>query len=527
MDDFPPICKQDPLEVRVMYMKEYFEMTGQTIKISDIPDEMYGGPLPIAKSRRSKKRNMTEAEYVEDATEKDAKKAKKSKATASQEKPVDPEVLTIQQEAQELNTFEVLTKRIRSKKQVDTAQSSKKRKMAIRKLRQASLAAEDELEEEATSLVTRKVLKKKALEIVAQISVPSNVLLQEESIKAAQTGIELTKDLQQLVASGELLKAPEEKATGSEAATSEAATSRGNPDVSNSAEYIEVESGSETSISSLDSSDLDDDTLSLIHKDLSPSTKPTQKSNTKPFEPVYLVVLKSIGEISQMRVDLCNKLPTDHPLQPPIIEPLNVAPTDTYTSTSTHSNQPSNSQPKSPTKTTEPNVLDQLVSHYFGELPEVASELHKASEVAFDEVTSESPQHQSPEPQIASTKIQITPEYVESTCTEEVSSPKAIEMEIDLTNSFSTSASNDMLETNIPTTTTPTQPLNNQPSSSHLAIQPITPPQPDKIPSPPTMYLDSSLLVDVCENIFQELNKLIQSRQTSFMNTSMSSPGRG
>jgi len=26
------------------------------------------------------------------------------------------------------------------------------------------------------------------------------------------------------------------------------------------------------------------------------------------------------------------------------------------------------------------------------------------------------------------------------------------------------------------------------------------------------MYLDSSLLADVCENIFQELNKLIQSR---------------
>jgi len=51
MDDFPPICKQDPLKVRVMFIKEYFEMTGQIIKISDIPDEMYGGALPIAKNR--------------------------------------------------------------------------------------------------------------------------------------------------------------------------------------------------------------------------------------------------------------------------------------------------------------------------------------------------------------------------------------------------------------------------------------------------------------------------------------------
>jgi len=120
MDDFPPICKQDPLEVRVMYMKEYFEKTGQTIKISDIPDEMYGGALPIAKSRRSKKREMTEAEYFEDAPEQVAKKAKVSKATASQPNPTASDVLSIQQEAQELDASEVLDKRPRSKKQVDS-----------------------------------------------------------------------------------------------------------------------------------------------------------------------------------------------------------------------------------------------------------------------------------------------------------------------------------------------------------------------------------------------------------------------
>jgi len=84
-------------------------------------------------------------------------------------------------------------------------------------------------------------------------------------------------------------------------------------------------------------------------------------------------------------------------------------------------------------------------------------------------------------------------------------------MEIDITNSFSTSASDDMTETNIPTTI-PIIPENNQPSSSHLAIQTITPPKPDKILFPPTMYLDSSLLANVCNNIFQELNRLTQTR---------------
>ena len=435
-------------------------------------------------------------------------------------------MLTIQQEAQELDASKVLDKRTRSKKPADTAQTSKKRKMAIRKLWQASLAVEDEQEEATTSLLTREVLKKKALKIAAQISVPSNVLLQEESIEVAQAGIELTKHLQQLVASGELLKAPEEKA-----APSKAAASRGNHDVSNSANIIEAESESETSISSLESSDLDDVTLSLLYKNISPTTKPKQKANFKPFEPVHPVVLKSIGEMAQMRVDICNKLSADHPFQPPMVELLNIAPTDvegsdepagsaSATATSSRSDQaqtqtqtetcePSNSQPKSPTKQLEPNVLDQLVSHYSGELLEVESELQKASKVASDEVASERPQHQSADPQTTSTKIQIIPEYVESTsCTEEVSEPEATEVEID---SFSTFASDDMSETNIPTTI-PTQPTNNQPSSSHLALQPITPPKLDKIPFPPTMYLESSLLADVCENIFQELNRLTKTR---------------
>ena len=117
MDDFPPICKQDPLEVRVMYMKEYFEMTGETIKISDILDEMYGGALSIAKSRKSLKRKMIEVDYLDDTSEQVAKIAK---ATASQPNPTTSDVLSFQQEAQELDAYEVLNKENRSKKQVDS-----------------------------------------------------------------------------------------------------------------------------------------------------------------------------------------------------------------------------------------------------------------------------------------------------------------------------------------------------------------------------------------------------------------------
>jgi len=363
--------------------------------------------------------------------------------------------------------------------------------------------------------------------------VPADVLLKKTASEDAQAAIALSEDLQQLVASDELLKIAEKKTDGSEAATSEAAASRGNPDVSNSANIIEIESGTSTPTSSSthtsDSSDLDDVTLSLLYKNISPTIKPQQKVNSKPFEPVYPAVLKSIGEMSQIRVDICNKLLANHPLQPPMIEPLNIAPADVESSdeptgsasvttatstqiqTQTETCEPSNSQPKSPTKQPKPTIIDQLVSHYSGELPEVEAELQKASKVASDEVASESPQQQQTEPQIALTKIQIIPEFIEYTsCTEEVSEPEATEMEIDITNSFSTSASDDMTETNIPATIT--IPTNNQPSSSHLAIQPIIPAKPDKIPFPSTMYLDSTLLTDVCNDIFQELNRLTQTR---------------
>jgi len=225
--------------------------------------------------------------------------------------------------------------------------------------------------------------------------VPANVLLEKTTIEAIQAWIELSEDLQQLVVFGELLKDAEVLAAGSEAATLEAAASRGNPDVSNSANLIEIESGSETSISSPDSSDIDDVPLNKLYKNITPSSKPIQKANTKSFESKYPAVLKSIGEMSQMRIDICNKLPIDHPLQPPMLEPLNVAPTDvegsdepagsasatttissqTQTQTQTEPCEPSNSQPKSPTKKPEPNVSYQLVSHYSSELPEVESEL--------------------------------------------------------------------------------------------------------------------------------------------------------
>jgi len=53
--------------------------------------------------------------------------------------------------------------------------------------------------------------------------------------------------------------------------------------------------------------------------------------------------------------------------------------------------------------------------------------------------------------------------------------------------------------------------INDQPSSSRLAIQPCAPSKTD-VPSPATLFLDSTILADVSENIFQELNNLVQAK---------------
>ena len=53
--------------------------------------------------------------------------------------------------------------------------------------------------------------------------------------------------------------------------------------------------------------------------------------------------------------------------------------------------------------------------------------------------------------------------------------------------------------------------VNDKPSSSNLAIQPCASSR-TNVPSPPTQFLDSTILADVCENIFQELNNLVQAR---------------
>jgi len=213
MDNFPPICKQDPLDVRAHYVYEHGKATRETIKYNDIPDTMYGGSLLVASKKRKAKKNATSEADDEEASEPQQKKAKKTK-DVPQDQLVGSGVPTIQDEVQDLEPAKILNKRTRSGKTVGSSQSlppqpstsKKKRKPSIRKMKVSTYVEEEDAQVEAASdLVTREVKRKKAadaaalqkvLEIAKNIEVPVEVLLKGSSGEQAQKVVELAEDLQ-------------------------------------------------------------------------------------------------------------------------------------------------------------------------------------------------------------------------------------------------------------------------------------------------------------------------------------------
>jgi len=159
---------------------------------------------------------LSEAEDDKEASEPQKKKTKKAKV-APQVEATGSDVPSIQQEVQDLDPVKVLNKRTRSGKSAEASQPQyahltipkKKRKTAIKKLKGASPAEEEEV---AIGLVTREIRRNKAAEeanlqkakeIAQEIGAPAEQLLKESTIDVAQLGIELTKDLQQLVVADE------------------------------------------------------------------------------------------------------------------------------------------------------------------------------------------------------------------------------------------------------------------------------------------------------------------------------------
>jgi hypothetical protein len=172
MEDFPPICKKEPMDVQMYHIQEHYALNGKKIILEDVPETMYGGTLSVAKGRKSRRKGMTKEEYLE--AEQPSKKAKKGKAASDKLKIGGSGLPSIAEEVQDLDTNVVLNKKTISGK---TAASStqgapdqpqvpkKKRKPAMRKIKESPYVTQEvEDEEAATGLVTREIRKKQVVD---------------------------------------------------------------------------------------------------------------------------------------------------------------------------------------------------------------------------------------------------------------------------------------------------------------------------------------------------------------------------
>jgi len=130
-----------------------------------------------------------------------------------------------------------------------------------------------------------------------------------------------------------------------------------------------------------------------LNKRLSPSssTKTQKKPDSDTFVPMYPSVEERIHDMQQRRINACVRLPVDHPLQPPMIEPIQFVPVDAegvddHTGSESANIDVSLSPSKTTIETNEPAVIQGLINHYSGELPGYEINLERASDIASDEV---------------------------------------------------------------------------------------------------------------------------------------------
>jgi len=96
--------------------------------------------------------------------------------------------------------------------------------------------------------------------------------------------------------------------------------------------------------------------------------------------------------MQQRRINVCVRLPADHPLQPPMIEHIQFVHDDAEgVIDQTGSESASIDVSLSPTQTNEPSIIQDLMNHYSGELPGYETNLEKASDITSNEVMIESP----------------------------------------------------------------------------------------------------------------------------------------
>jgi len=337
MRDFPPMTKEDNPGVLVELITAYVKESGGIIldrDTLDIPDD---APLRV-RAKRTKEDDDSEAAVAQ------AKKQKKAKSEATNYDNVPAPKRkrgkgesSVTKEAAKLaleEDWDAEAEEPKSKKmqlagtEIVSPMFVMIPEMATRADEHAEMLLEEKKKEQYLAEREEK-LKSLGLDssddfFVQKLAEVREITdtVEQEAVKEA---LEMLEKIQGTSEAGASKAVPESAAfeSATEAGKSEAS---GNLSDLNSAKVIQIlDSPTIISppLSPINDSDHDDVPLG---QRINLLPKPTQKP--KPSEPKYLAVLQSIGDLSQRRVDICNKLPADHPFQHPVIQPLNMIPTN-------------------------------------------------------------------------------------------------------------------------------------------------------------------------------------------------------
>jgi hypothetical protein len=457
------------------YIKDHYEATNKVIRLEDVPEEMYGGALPRARGRRSK-RKMTAEEYLE--VEKSVKKAK----VASDKLKIDGSTMPSIEEAP--------TSWIAPDQ---PAIPKKKRKPAVRRIKDFP-----HVTEKAEAATASEAIGK-AMEIAFEL---------QEMV--------MTEASQLLTIHGTANDDHKRTAECSEPSTTGNVPSHKEPvvhEISSDFPSISLETSSSSSNSD------DDKPIGHRYPNLINSQSTSAKTHTKPsqtstYEPVGHIINEKLAEIAVRRDQVIDSILRHHP-QPLNIQPLNMIAPDKdnlnpqtaseMTSEATASEkvisensqqqrpEPQTSSPQQQPIVPEPSVPEPTVPEQT--CPKQTVPEHIVSEQPVTKPVPEpepkpdtetvAPEHPAPEP------TQILPFSVPLQITRLDGISLATNMDTDSEDDQDDHASAMAIDPDQPSTSQSLT-TNNQPPN--LAIIPTALPKPSKQPSPPTIFLDPQVL---------------------------------
>ncbi|KEH26193.1 hypothetical protein MTR_6g047410 [Medicago truncatula] len=490
MKDFPPICKQDPLDVQMHYIREHFEKTKVKISLKEVPEQMYGGALPVAKSRKTKSKPLTNEEYLVEEVPSKAYKRSKAADKDGEAAPKSKKAKTDKTEGSSVSTSEEVIQKKRNKEPDvrDAAREAALREKDLQPIRSTRAKGERSVQErlrEATEqtrtareFAKKEIARRKQLaelyrkerddklkaagyEVDAEKADLINSLAAELEKETIKEGAALLKQaLKAKTISGATSpEAARPEAPRSEAPRTEAANPKvhpsGIPSVSKASINIQTFSPPSSPSSSSSSNDSDDIPLSQHLKQNLPKFKQSTTSSETDLEQVQI-------NFSKHRVEICENLLEDHPFQPPNYKPLN---------TQTTSEDPQQH---------ETSTLHNLEKHLGGEMQPTPT---KASKTVPEKTVLEN------QPETSTSQEQSV---LEQTVLEQVAS--------------------ELPQTNQPTENLNHSPIPEQPTTSDQPSSSHSPQIPKSIPISDTI-LESEFIDEELQRICDEIQGLVLLRK--------------